>query len=62
MNKLAIAALFTLIALAACTPNDEQTPQIAGSERQALDQAKGVEAQMQQSADETRQKIDDASQ
>ncbi|HYG13684.1 MAG TPA: hypothetical protein VD885_06020 [Methylophilaceae bacterium] len=62
MNKLAIAALFTLISLAACTPNDDQTPQIASSERQALDQAKGVEAQMQQSADETRQKIDNASQ
>ena len=62
MNKLAITALFTLIALAACTPNDDQTPQIAGNERQALEQAKGVEAQMQQQADETRQKIDDASQ
>ena len=62
MNKLAITALFTLIALAACTPNDEQTPQIAGSERQALEQAKGVEEQIQQQADETRQKIDDASQ
>ena len=46
MNKLAITALFTLIALAACTPNDEQTPQIAGSERQALEQAKGVESYM----------------
>ena len=62
MNKLAIAALFTLIALATCTANDDQTPQIAGSERQALEQAKGVEAQIQQQADETRQKIDDASQ
>ena len=63
MNKLSMASWCMLLALAACTPeSDQATPQIAGSERQALEQARGVEAQLQQSAEETRQKIDEASQ
>lgn len=63
MNKLLMASWCMLLALVACTPEgDQATPQIAGSERQALEQARGVEAQLQQSAEETRQKIDEASQ
>ena len=63
MNNLSMAALCALMVLAACTPDgDQASPQIAGSERQALEQARGVEAQLQQSAEKTRQQIDEASQ
>ena len=63
MNNMSMAALCALMVLTACTPDgDQASPQIAGSERQALDQARGVEAQLQQSAEKTRQQIDEASQ
>ena len=63
MNKLSMTVLCALMVLAACTPDgDQASPQIAGSERQALEQARGVEAQLQQSAEKTRQQIDEASQ
>lgn len=48
--------------LVACTPDSAQTPKIAGSQREALDKAKAVDAQMQQNAETTRRNIDEQSQ
>ena len=53
-----IVTLFTL----GCSPGSDGKPVIAGSQRQALDKAKGVEATVQQAADETRNKLDEQSQ
>ena len=63
MNNMSMAALCALMVLTACAPDgDQASPQIAGSERQALEQARDVEVQLQQSAEKTRQQIDEASQ
>lgn len=48
--------------LAACTPDAEQTPKIAASQRQALDKAKAVDAQVQEATQATQRNIDEQSQ
>lgn len=53
-----VGALFVI----GCSPGSDGKPVIAGSQRQALDKAKGVEATVQQSADETKQKTDEQTQ
>ena len=59
MKSSFIFVLFAAFLLAGCSPNQDQTPKIAESQRQALDKAKGVEATVQKSADETKQKADE---
>ena len=54
--------LSAALLVVACSPGSDGKPVIAGSQRQALDKAKGVEATVQQSADETKQKVDEQSQ
>ena len=51
---LAITLLF-----AACD-NSTPTPKIAAPQREALDKAKAVEQAVQQNAEETKQKLEDA--
>lgn len=53
-----VSALFVI----GCSPGSDGKPVIAGSQRQALDKAKGVESTVQQSADETKQKADEQTQ
>lgn len=53
--------LVTALFLSACSPGSDGKPVIAGTERQALEKAKAVEATVQQSANETKQKIDEQS-
>jgi hypothetical protein len=52
--------IVTLLLIAACDGSNTPTPKIAAPQREALDRAKGVEQMIQNSADENRQKIDDA--
>ena len=54
--------LCTALLTVGCSPGSDGKPVIAGSQRQALDKAKGVEATVQQSADETKQKADEQTQ
>lgn len=56
------AILFCAAILAACTPDSEQVPKIAAGQREALDKAKAVDAQMQEAAEATRHNIDEQSQ
>jgi len=57
MKYLLIAA--TLL-FAAC--DKPATPKIAAPQREALEKAKGVEQAVQQSADETKQRVEDETQ
>jgi hypothetical protein len=61
--KLSFVFILSAALLAVgCSPGSDGKPVIAGSQRQALDKAKGVEATVQQSADETKQKVDEQAQ
>ena len=60
MKRLAFI-LFCAAMLAACTPDSEQTPKIAASQRQALDKAKAVDAQVQEAAQAAQRNIDEQS-
>jgi outer membrane PBP1 activator LpoA protein len=62
MKSHALNISLLLMLLTACSPSPNQVPKIAESQRNALDKAKAVEATVQQSADEAKQKIDEQSQ
>lgn len=49
--------LAIVLSFAAC---DNSTPKIAAPQRAALEKAKGVEQTVQQSADETKKKVEEA--
>ncbi|HZV99465.1 MAG TPA: hypothetical protein VFF74_10795 [Methylophilaceae bacterium] len=61
--KTFLTTLFASLALlAACSPDPHQAPELATSQRQALDQAKDVSATLQQSADQAKQQAEEQSQ
>ncbi len=55
-----LSCLATL--LIGCSPDEQKTPKIAETARQALDKAKAVDAATQQAADTSRQSIDEQTQ
>lgn len=57
MKTPMIAALL-LILLGACSPDPVNTPKIAEQPREVLENAKGLEAQMNQDAQEQLERID----
>ena len=56
--KTLLSLTLLAILLIGCTPDPDGKPKIAGTQRQALDKAKGVEATVQKGAEEDRQKVD----
>lgn len=56
--KTLLSLTLLAILLIGCTPGSDGKPKIAGSQRQALDKAKGVEATVQKGAEEDRKKVD----
>ncbi|HEU4707845.1 MAG TPA: hypothetical protein VFS17_00870 [Methylophilaceae bacterium] len=50
------------ILLTACSPSSDPDPKIAGSQREVLQKAKGVEDVLQKSADQTSQQADEQTQ
>lgn len=62
MKSSFVFVLVGALLVIGCSPGSDGKPVIAGSQRQALDKAKGVEATVQQSADETKQKADEQTQ
>ena len=57
MKPLLSLSLLAIL-LIGCTPDSDGKPKIAGTQRQELQKAKGVEATVQQGAQEERQKVD----
>lgn len=61
-NMKSTAFLLSLsLLLPACSPGDPD-PKIAESQREVMDEAKQVEDVLQQSADQTRQQVDEQAQ
>jgi len=56
--KTLLSLTLLAIFLIGCTPDSGGKPKIAGTQRQALDKAKAVEATVQQGAQEDRKKVD----
>jgi outer membrane lipoprotein-sorting protein len=57
MKTLFIAVMTTLF-LTACAPDPENVPRIAGSQRDALEKAKSVDATVKQNAEEQQQQVE----
>lgn len=57
--KLSILIFCTATLIAACSPDSDGTPKIAGDQRQVLEKAKAVDATVQESADAAKQKMDE---
>ena len=57
--RLFILLFCSVTLIAACSPDSDGKPKIAGSQRQVLDKAKAVGATVQESADAEKQKIDE---
>jgi ABC-type enterochelin transport system substrate-binding protein len=57
--RLFILLFCTAALIAACSPDSDGTPKIAGSQRQVLDKAKAVDSTVQDSADAEKQKMDE---
>ena len=57
--KTLLSLSLLAILLMGCTPDSDGKPKIAGTQRQVLDKAKGVEATVQKGAEEDRKKIDE---
>lgn len=62
MKSYIFSSLFLIIPLAACSPSADKAPKIAEESIKVLDKAKAVDATVQQSANEAKQKIDEQSQ
>lgn len=62
MQRYLLAIMSMAFTLAACNPDSGQTPKIAGSQREALNEARAIEAQMQQAAEAARRNIDEQAQ
>lgn len=60
--KPAYGVLLAALLLAACSPGGSDKPKLAEPQRAALDQAKGVESTLQQSAQQQQQEADRQSQ
>ncbi len=60
--KYGLCILSSLLMLASCSPDPDKTPKIAESQRQALEKAKGVDATVNQQAEEQRKQVDEQSQ
>ncbi len=58
--KMNYVIVVTLLLLGSCDGSSSPAPKIAAPQREALEKAKGVEQMIQNNADETKQKIDDA--
>lgn len=57
--RLSSLLFCTAILIAACSPDSDRTPKIAGSQREVLDKAKAVDTTVQESADAAKQKMDE---
>ncbi|HQR50083.1 MAG TPA: hypothetical protein PKW44_00420 [Methylophilaceae bacterium] len=57
MKTFCIAVLCALL-LTACAPDPDNVPKIAGSQRDALEKAKSVDATVKQNAEEQRQQVE----
>ncbi|HWU81863.1 MAG TPA: hypothetical protein VN063_00120 [Methylophilaceae bacterium] len=55
----ALTSLLLLILLSACSPSQDQTPKIADDQRKVLEEAKSLDANMQQSAEEQARQAED---
>lgn len=56
-----IACLFLLLialGLSACSPSSDPVPKIADGQREALDKAKALESDLQQSAEQRQKQLD----
>lgn len=54
--------LTTSLVLIACSPDNSPKPKLFEEQRNALDQAKGIDAKVQQQADETNKSMEKQSQ
>lgn len=57
-SSLLILCVAAPLLISCSPPNSDQTPKIAESQRQVLDNAKGVAAAVGQAADQEKQKMD----
>jgi len=57
--RLSILLFCFVTLIAACSPDSDGTPKIAGSQLKALDKAKAVDATVQESAGAEKQKVDE---
>jgi hypothetical protein len=57
--RLSVLLFCTVAFIAACSPDSDGTPKIAGDQRQVLDKAKTVDATVQESTDAEKQKVDE---